>query len=140
MNDIKKNNYRLKKGTHSIHLEQYMKYDISYPIDPKTKKWTFKMVPTKEFIAYDKSVFSVEDLYGKYNFIKLDKQIDHVKFINNLLQKTNVKIVEEKNLSTSYYAPRRDEIHIASKEEYPNEREYYSELLRHLARCLTKPA
>ncbi len=139
LNDIKKNNYRIKKGSKSIPLELFLKYDINYPIDPKTKRWSFKMSPSKDFIAYNKSMFDTADLVGKYNFIDLDKEIEPTKFIENLLNNTKVKLIEEKHLAESYYAPRRDEIHIGDKASYSDDRVYYSELLRHTIRSLTKP-
>lgn len=139
MNDIKKNNYRVKKGSKSIPIELFLKYDISYPIDPKTKRWTFKMTKTKEFIAYNQAMFPITDLVGKYNFIDLDKEIEPTKFIGNLLDNTKVNLIEEKHLAESYYAPRRDQIHIGDKASYSDDRLYYSELLRHTIRSLTKP-
>lgn len=139
LNDIKKNNYRVKKGSKSIPIELFLKYDISYPIDPKTKRWTFKMTKTKEFIAYNQAMFPITDLVGKYNFIDLDKEIEPTKFIGNLLDNTKVNLIEEKHLAESYYAPRRDQIHIGDKASYSDDRLYYSELLRHTIRSLTKP-
>lgn len=138
-NDVQKKNYRVKKGSKSTPIEDIRKYDISYPIDPKTKKWTFTMTPSKDYIAYNKAVFSVNDLTNKYNFEEPVSNIDGIKFTKKLLQETGVKVVEEKGLASAYYAPRRDEIHIGEKEQYKNEKEYYADLLRQGVRSLTKP-
>lgn len=138
-NDIAKNNYRIKKGSQGISTEYAMKKDISYPVDPETKRWKYTSIPTDHYIQYKKKVFSVNDLNGKYEFYNPNPKVDGIDFTKKLVAKINVPIVEEAGLKTAYYAPRKDEIHIGKKEDYPSEREYYGDLLRQSIRSITKP-
>lgn len=138
-NDVQKENYRVKKGAKSTPLEDIRNYDITYPVDPKTKRWTFTVKPSEKFIAYNKAVFSVNDLNGKHEFKLANIDIDGIEFTKKLLSKIDVKIITEKGLVSAYYAPRRDEIHIGEKEVYKDEREYYADLLKQGMRSLMKP-
>lgn len=134
-------NWKIRKGAKSIALENYLKIDMGYEkiIDEKTggTKNQFYKKETDKPILYNYPVFTLKDLQNEHEVIKsTSAEITPKKAIDNLLKNTGIKLVIENGLKKSFYAPKRDEIHVSDTEI--NDSKQSSKLLRHVIRAAGK--
>lgn len=140
--DAQNKGYYIKKGSKSIALENYSKYDMGYAKEqsPNNKTYTkFYKNKTNNWHTYENNIFSEKMLQGKHQFFYPENEIDAIEYIKNIAYNMNMKIIEDSHNNIGFYSIKKDEIHMPTKDRFNDEREYYSELLRHLVKATTKP-
>lgn len=140
--DAQNKGYYIKKGSKSIALENYSKYDMGYAKEqsPNNKTYTkFYKNKTNNWHTYENNIFSEQMLQGKHQFFYPENEIDAIEYIKNIAYNMNMKIIEDSHNNIGFYSIKKDEIHMPTKDRFNDEREYYSELLRHLVKAATKP-
>lgn len=140
--DAQNKGYYIKKGSKSIALENYSKYDMGYAKEqsPNNKTYTkFYKNKTNNWHTYENNIFSEQMLQGKHQFFYPENEIDAIEYIKNIAYNMNMKIIEDSHNNIGFYSIKKDEIHMPTKDRFNDEREYYSELLRHLIKAATKP-
>lgn len=140
--DAQNKGYYIKKGSKSIALENYSKYDMGYAKEqsPNNKTYTkFYKNKTNNWHTYENNIFSEQMLQGKHQFFYPENEIDAIEYIKNIAYNMNMKIIEDSHNNIGFYSIKKDEIHMPTKDRFNDEREYYSELLRHLVKATTKP-
>ena len=138
--EAKNENWIIKKNATAIPIEHHVKFDMGYKdiVDKDGKKTKeFYKEKTEKPILYNQHVFSLKDLQGEYKLPYPESKINTAEAIENILKNTDIKIVNEKGLQKSFYATKRNEIHIAVMDENKKD-EYYSNILRHVAKAAGK--
>ncbi len=136
---IKKNGYKLKKGSKGILLEKWAvsgKKDLTKIDDVGYKEILPKQINPNEkrlFLQNTYYVFNGDDIENlkplENKHIDSNKRID---FIENLVKKLNVKVIIKNNIVSPYYSPSEDSIYISDKKTFRSIDSYYSTLLHEL--------
>ena len=140
--DAQNKGFHIKDGAQPILLENYSKYDMGYTKEKTRTNKTYDKFyknQTDKYHTYKKAVYCETDFKDEHKFIYPDNNIDAIAYIKNVASNLNLKITEDKHTQKSFYLTAKDEIHMCTKDKYPDERAYYSDLLRNLIKASTRP-
>lgn len=105
--DAQNKGYYIKKGSKSIALENYSKYDMGYAKEqsPNNKTYTkFYKNKTNNWHTYENNIFSEQMLQGKHQFFYPENEIDAIEYIKNIAYNMNMKIIEDSHNNIGFYS------------------------------------